>query len=232
MPVYLIPSSNIFPHPLAASQEGILGVGGDLNPERLLLAYQFGIFPWYSEGEPIMWWSPNPRFVLVPGEVVVSKSMRPYFNQDKFKLTADQAFEEVIRNCQKVKRKDQMGTWITEDMVEAYIQLHQLGYAHSLEVWENNTLVGGLYGISLGKVFYGESMFSSTNNASKYAFISLCRKLEELGFWIIDCQQHNKHLESLGGKFMDGKGFHRLMQKNSFEESRVGSWNDLFNHEI
>jgi leucyl/phenylalanyl-tRNA--protein transferase len=221
--------SFIFPHPFLATKEGVLGIGGDLHPQRLLLAYQFGIFPWYSEGDPIFWWSPHDRFVVYPDQVIVTKSMRPYFNKKKFTLTADKAFESVIRFCQKTKRPGQSGTWITEEMLEAYIQLHNLGYAHSLEVWQDEELVGGLYGISLGKIFFGESMFSLANNASKFAFISLCHKLHELGFWLIDCQQPNPHLERLGGQFFDGRELHELLKKNCFEPTIKGSWSHLFN---
>ena len=229
MPIYNIPKDfYIFPHPLIATKEGMLGIGGDLSPQRLLLAYQFGIFPWYSEGDPIMWWSPNPRFVIYPNEVIISKSMRPYFNQNKFRLTSDQSFEKVIRQCQLIKRHGQKGTWITEEMVIAYLRLHQMGYAHSLEVWQNEELAGGLYGISLGKIFFGESMFSMQNNASKYAFICLCKKLEELDFWIIDGQQPNPHLKRLGGRPIDGIDFHNLLKRNCFEETIVGSWEKLF----
>jgi len=229
LPVYYIPEDFIiFPHPLLASEDGILGIGGDLVPERLLLAYQFGIFPWYSNEDPIMWWSPNPRFVIYPQEVIISKSMRPYFNQNKFKLTADNSFEKVIRLCQNVNRPGQDGTWITEKMLSAYLKLHKMGYAHSLEVWQNEKLVGGLYGISLGKVFFGESMFALENNASKFAFISLCKKLEELEFWIIDGQQPNPHLKSLGGRPLESKKFHALLKENCFEETVLGSWSYLF----
>lgn len=218
----------LFPHPFLATKEGILGIGGDLNPERLLLAYQFGIFPWYNEGDPIVWWSPHDRFIIYPNEVVIAKSMRPYFNQKKFLITADYAFELVIRKCQKTKRPGQGGTWITEEMLEAYIDLHKMGYAHSIEVWQNDDLVGGLYGVSLGKIFFGESMFSISNNASKFAFISLCKKLEELGFWLVDCQQPNPHLESLGGQFLDGIELHEILKRNCFENTLLGSWAGFF----
>ena len=163
-----------FPDVEECTEEGIVAVGGDLSVERLILAYSRGIFPWYSsDRSPILWWSPDPRFVLFPENLIVSKSMRPYFNQNKFKVTWDQNFEDVIKNCQKIDREDQPGTWITSKMLAAYIQLHKKGYAHSVEVWLENELVGGLYGISLGKVFFGESMFAKVSNASKFGFISL-----------------------------------------------------------
>ena len=179
-----------FPDVEESTEEGIVAVGGDLSVERLILAYSKGIFPWYSSDKsPILWWSPDPRFVLFPENLIVSKSMRPYFNQNKFQVTWDQNFEDVIINCQKIDREDQPGTWITSKMLASYIQLHKKGYAHSVEVWLGNELVGGLYGISLGKVFFGESMFAKVSNASKFGFISLVKQLKQKGFLLIDCQQ-------------------------------------------
>jgi len=169
-----------FPNADLANADGILAVGGDLSAERLIEAYQNGIFPWFNPEDPIIWWSPNPRFVLFPDEIKVSKSMRPYFNQKKFKISCDTVFEEVINSCSKQNRSGQLGgTWITDNMVEAYVNLHRLGYAHSVEVWNEDELVGGLYGISLGKIFFGESMFSKVSNASKFGFITLVKKLTE-----------------------------------------------------
>lgn len=212
-----------------ADPNGILAVGGDLSPERLLTAYTWGIFPWFNEGEPIIWWSPDPRFVLFPEELKVSKSMRPYFNQKKFTLTFDTQFEAVMRACQTQRRKGQYsGTWITEDMLAAYVRLHHLGYAHSVEVWKNEELVGGLYGIALGKVFFGESMFARQRDASKFGFISLVKKLQEVGFELIDCQQETNHLGSLGARAIDRKEFLEILQKNQKEETFVGSWTALF----
>ena len=183
MPVFWLDDQSLeFPAPELATPEGILAVGGDLSPARLLEAYAGGIFPWFNEGDPILWWSPDPRFVLFPDELVVSKSMRPYFNQKKFQVSFDQDFEGVMRSCQQSNRNGQSGdTWITEDMIQAYVQVHQLGYAHSVEVWQEGDLVGGLYGISLGKIFFGESMFSRVSNASKFGFITLVQKLREKG---------------------------------------------------
>ena len=201
MPVFWLHEAElVFPHPSLADPTGVLAIGGDLRPERLLLAYQNGIFPWFNPGEEIMWWSPDPRFVLFPDELKVSRSMRPYFNQQKFGLSYDQAFPEVMQSCQTVNRlaQGQLGTWITESMLEAYIHLHELGYAHSVEVWEGKELVGGLYGVALGKVFFGESMFAKRSNASKFGFISLVRRLKEEGYTLIDCQQETRHLGSLG----------------------------------
>lgn len=229
MPVFLLSEEEIaFPHPEMADANGILAVGGDLSPERLLTAYAWGIFPWFNEGEPIIWWSPDPRFVLFPAELKVSKSMRPYFNQQKFSVTLDTQFEAVMRGCQTSKRDGQFGgTWITEDMVAAYVRLHQLGYAHSVEVWEKENLVGGLYGISLGNVFFGESMFAKVANASKFGFITIVRKLQDQGFQLIDCQQETNHLRSLGARAIDRKDFLTILQKNQEINTRVGSWQDF-----
>lgn len=218
-----------FPDVEESTEEGIVAVGGDLSVERLILAYSRGIFPWYSsDRSPILWWSPDPRFVLFPENLIVSKSMRPYFNQNKFKVTWDQNFEDVIKNCQKIDREDQPGTWITSKMLAAYIQLHKKGYAHSVEVWLENELVGGLYGISLGKVFFGESMFAKVSNASKFGFISLVNQLKQKGFLLIDCQQETKHLESLGANAIKRKDFIDILNDNNIEETYIGSWENYF----
>lgn len=231
MPVFLLSEAEItFPHPEMADPNGILAVGGDLSPERLLTAYAAGIFPWFNEGEPIIWWSPDPRFVLFPNELKVSKSMRPYFNQQKFTVTLDMQFEAVMRGCQTQRRTGQFGgTWITEDMVSAYVRLHELGYAHSVEVWKNEEqLVGGLYGIALGKVFFGESMFARETNASKFGFISMVQNLRALDFQLIDCQQETNHLGSLGARAIDRSAFLEILQKNQETQTFLGSWTDLF----
>ena len=230
MPVFLLSKESIsFPSPELASEEGVLAVGGDLSPERLLLAYQYGIFPWFTEKEPILWWSPDPRFVLFPKDLKVSRSMRPYFNQQKFQVTYDQAFEQVIRQCRQ-PRKGQWDTdtWITEDMVRAYVRLHKIGYAHSVEVWEKNELVGGLYGISLGKCFFGESMFTRVSNASKFGFITMVKRLQSYGFRLVDCQQQTRHLASLGAKAIPRQEFMTLLEENREEKSMVGNWGTLF----
>ncbi|MEY3320954.1 MAG: hypothetical protein RLZZ417_537 [Bacteroidota bacterium] len=213
-----------FPNVEESTEEGIVAVGGDLSVERLILAYSKGIFPWYSDDSPILWWSPDPRFVLFPSQLKVAKSMRPLFNKNRFRVTFDQNFEEVIKNCQKIDREDQPGTWITPDMLAAYIKLHERGYAHSVEVWLEKDLVGGLYGISLGKVFYGESMFAKVSNASKFGFITLVNKLKKKGFLIIDCQQETKHLESLGATSIPRKDFIDILNNNEIEETYIGSW--------
>ncbi len=228
MPVFWISNENTnFPPPEYATAEGILAVGGDLSPERLLKAYQMGIFPWFNDGEPIAWWSPDPRMVLFPTELKVSKSMKPYFNQQKFKVTFDHDFEGVMRNCQAPREKQCGGTWITNDMLEAYCKLHELGFAHSVEVWQGAEMVGGLYGIALGKCFYGESMFSNVSNASKFGFIYLVKLLERMGFWLVDCQQQTRHLSSLGARPIPRADFLKFLKKNEQESHIRGSWEQL-----
>ena len=187
-----------FPDVSEASVEGLLAFGGDLSPERLLYAYQNGIFPWFEEAEPILWWSPDPRFVLFPMDLKVSKSMKQLLKKNLFHVTENKAFKEVIENCAKAKRDGQKGTWITDEMIDAYIKLHKLGYAKSIEVWQNDKLVGGLYGITIdNKVFCGESMFAKVSNASKVGFITF---IQNSKYKLIDCQLHTEHLESLGAR--------------------------------
>jgi leucyl/phenylalanyl-tRNA--protein transferase len=181
-----------------ASYERILAVGGDLSTERLLLAYRNGIFPWFNADEPILWWSPPDRMVVVPQLYKVSKSIRNLLNQRKFDITFNKDFAAVIRNCEQIDRKDQEGTWSTNDIIASYTKLHEMGFAKSVEVWQNDELVGGLYGVDLGKVFCGESMFSKVPNASKVAFVTLIKQLKEENYRLLDCQVHNDHLEKLG----------------------------------
>ena len=234
MPIYWLDEDNYnFPHPSLANEDGILAVGGDLSPQRLVTAYAHGIFPWFNPEDPILWWSPNPRFVLYPNELKVSKSMRPYFNQNKFKVTVDQHFEMVIRSCQQQDRQGQSGgTWITHSMVEAYVHLHDLGIAHSVEVWQGEDLVGGLYGIALGKVFFGESMFSKVSNASKFGFISLVRKLIEWDYELIDCQQETNHLKSLGAKGIARADFLTILEKNREIPLKQENWTKYFGQKM
>ncbi|PIE49713.1 MAG: leucyl/phenylalanyl-tRNA--protein transferase [Flavobacteriales bacterium] len=187
-----------FPPVHTATPQGIVAIGGDLSPERLLLAYKSGIFPWYNKGEPIVWYSPKNRMVLFFKDLKISKSMRQILKKGVFKITFNQNFKEVIRACKNIYRKGQGGTWITDEMEEAYIKLHQLGYAKSVEVWLANKLVGGLYGVDLETVFCGESMFSKVSNTSKIALIYLAKKLQPENYKLIDCQVYNKHLASLG----------------------------------
>ena len=199
----------IFPDPALAEDDGLLAVGGDLSIERLLLAYQNGIFPWYSDDTPILWYSPHERFVLFPDELKISKSMRQVLRSDRFKVTINQCFEKVIKACSIVKRNEQDGTWITDDMKNAYISLHSKGHAHSVEVWEQDKLVGGLYGVQTGSTFCGESMFSLVGNASKTALISLCKSGE---YTLIDCQVHTEHLESMGARLISRKEYMGILQ--------------------
>ena len=217
-----------FPHPNLSDPDGLLAIGGDLSPERLLLAYKNGIFPWFNPGEIYLWWSPDPRFVLFPKDLKVSKSMRPYFNQKKFEVKYDTCFEKIIKHCSESKRKGQRGTWITDEMIKAYMRLHEMGWAHSVEVFEGDKLVGGLYGIAMGQVFFGESMFAKVNNASKFGFISLVEKLIEHGFTLIDCQQETPHLGSLGAISISRDKFLDLMAVNNELEHKAAKWTDGF----
>ena len=210
----LLNENLIFPPVESATEEGIVALGGDLSAERLLLAYRSGIFPWYNEDEPIIWWSPNPRFVLFPEKLRVTKSMQSVLANGSFRFTTNRAFTAVLQNCKTITRKEQEGTWITPAVQEAYTQLHQLGYAHSAEAWQNGELVGGLYGIRLGNVFFGESMFSKVSNASKFAFINYVRQLQKENVALIDCQVRTNHLESLGAKMIDRKRFIELLADN------------------
>jgi leucyl/phenylalanyl-tRNA--protein transferase len=210
--MYYVFKDLFFPPVSEADEEGILAIGGDLNPERLRLAYTSGVFPWFNEGEPILWWSPDPRMVLFLDELIVSKSMRNVLNRNQFKVTFNQNFLEVISNCQKIKREGQNGTWISNEMIDAYSQLHKEGMAKSVEVWQDEVLVGGLYGIDLGHVFCGESMFSKVSNASKVAFIALVESLKERNYKLLDCQVYNPHLESLGCREIDREEFMYILE--------------------
>ena len=184
MPLFVLDKTLYFPPVHLAEPDGLLAMGGDLLPERLLLAYRNGIFPWYEE-EPILWWSPDPRFVLFPAELKVNKSIKPLLNRNEFDFTINKAFQEVIVQCKKIDRPGQYGTWITDEVEKAFLKMHELGYAHSAEVWKDGELTGGFYGIKLGKVFFGESMFSKTSNASRYAFIKYVEQLKQEGIELI-----------------------------------------------
>jgi len=210
--MYYLSSDLFFPPVSESNWDGILAIGGDLSSERLQLAYKSGIFPWFEEGEPIMWWSPNPRMVLFLDELIVSKSMRNILNRKIFTVTFNQNFRDVISNCQNIERDGQNGTWITNDMIEAYCKLHELGIAKSVEVWQDEVLVGGLYGIDLGDVFCGESMFSKVSNASKAAFITLVNQLKKEDYKLLDCQVYNPHLESLGCREIDRTDFMEILK--------------------
>lgn len=223
--MFLLGSEFDFPPIELASDEGIIAIGGDLHPKRLLAAYHNGIFPWYNEGEPIVWYSPNPRMVLFPKQVKISKSMRKVLREGHFDVTFNQNFKQVIRLCKTVQRKDQEGTWITDDLEKSMIKLHKKGWAKSVEVWQHfsrdnrdaqcdKKLVGGLYGIDLGTIFCGESMFSLISNASKVAYISLAQKLAGENYPLIDCQVYNDHLASLGAVEMDRETFKKYLPQH------------------
>ncbi|MGJ8665618.1 MAG: leucyl/phenylalanyl-tRNA--protein transferase [Patiriisocius sp.] len=207
--MYFVDKTLHFPHPSKANEDGIIAIGGTLTTKRLLLAYQNGIFPWYEEGQPILWWSPNPRMVLFPSEMRITKSLKKTIKKEIFQVTFNTAFSDVIKNCATIKREGQAGTWITNEMDDAYLDLHIKGIATSVEVWQNGELVGGLYGVDLKdkKVFCGESMFSKVSDASKVAFYYLVQHLLKGNYKIIDCQVHNQHLESLGAHEIPRKEF-------------------------
>ena len=210
--MYFLTKELYFPPVEETSYQGVLAIGGDLSPQRLLLAYQNGIFPWYNDDEPILWWSPAERMVVSPQLYKVSKSIRNLLNQRKFQITFNQNFKEVIVNCKNADRKAQDGTWISEDIISAYLKLHEMGYAKSVEVWQNNELVGGLYGVDLGHVFCGESMFSKVPNASKIAFVWLVNYLKQNNYKLLDCQVHNDHLEKLGAFEISRETFMRVLK--------------------
>ena len=214
----------IFPDPSQANTDGLLAVGGNLNKETLLSAYSKGIFPWYDNRSPILWWSPEPRIVLFPMELKVSKSLLQTVKSGKFDCHFDKQFEKVVKKCSEVTRKDQDGTWITDEMIEAYIQLHEAGYAHSVETYHNNVLVGGLYGVSLGGIFFGESMFHTQTNASKVALYHLVNHLIRWNFDLIDVQVPTKHLESLGARGISRKEFLKIIEKSQEKDTRKGKW--------
>lgn len=193
--------------------DGLLAVGGDLAPERLLQAYKRGIFPWFSDGQPILWWSPNPRTVVLPTELHIGRSLRKLLKKKPFKITMDHAFPEVIQQCSSISRNGEDGTWITESMLQAYLDLHDAGFAHSVEAWQDNQLVGGLYGIALGKVFFGESMFSKASGASKVAFVSLVKQLQLWQFELIDCQMKTDYLMSFGAKEISREQFESKLKQ-------------------
>jgi leucyl/phenylalanyl-tRNA--protein transferase len=211
MPLFVLDKEIHFPPVQFAEPDGLLAIGGDLSEERLLESYRKGIFPWY-EGDHILWWCPDPRFVLFPSSLHVSKSMRTLINRDAFDFTINKAFPEVISQCKTITRREQRGTWITEEVRHAYIHLHRAGWAHSAEAWQNGELVGGLYGIRMGKVFFGESMFSKLTNASKYVFIKYVEHLKSEGVELIDCQVYTDHLKSLGAEMIPREKFISLIK--------------------
>jgi leucyl/phenylalanyl-tRNA--protein transferase len=208
--IFRLSEELVFPNPNLAEEDGLLAIEGDLSTERLLLAYKNGIFPWFGDDSPILWYSPKMRFVLFPNEVKISKSMQQLMKSRKYKITINTAFEKVINACADVKRADQESTWITTEMKQAYIKLHQFGYVHSVETWENDQLIGGLYGVMINQVFCGESMFSYQSNASKMALIWLCQNIE---LKLIDCQIHSNHLATLGARMIDRESFMSFLKK-------------------
>ncbi len=218
MPLFALDKQLIFPPVQLAEPDGLLAMGGDLSTERLLLAYQQGIFPWY-EGDIILWWCPDPRFVLFPAELKINKTIQALLKktgsnlENRFEFTTNKAFAQVINCCKETKRPGQEGTWITDEVEKAYTLLHQLGYAQSAEVWSDGELVGGLYGIKLGKVFFGESMFSKVSNASRYAFTSYVQQLKKDGIKLIDCQVYTEYLESMGARMIERKEFSRILKE-------------------
>ena len=218
-------SKPVFP-PVAhamAEPNGLLAAGGDLSTDRLLAAYREGIFPWYSDGQPILWWSPNPRAVLFPERVRIPRSLHRVLRSGQFRVSMDTAFERVIRAC-AAPRKDDEGTWITSEMLHAYERLHRLGLAHSVEVWRAENLVGGLYGVAFGRLFFGESMFSRTNDASKVALVHLCGQLLEWGFPLIDCQQTSAHLQRMGAEDIPRSDFVRLLRQWRDAAAQPSPW--------
>lgn len=224
MPVYRLIDQIVFPPPEEAEPDGLLAVGGDLSSERLLLAYQLGIFPWYSERQPILWWSPDPRLVLEPEAFHVSRRLRQILDKGVFKVTFDQAFESVIRACALVPRPGQDGTWITPEMQEAYIRLHKEGFAHSVESWLDGELAGGIYGVSLGRCFFGESMFSQKSNGSKVALACLVKRLRAWDFHMLDAQVTTQHLLSLGAEEIPRAVFLKRLKKALKFPTIRGKW--------
>ena len=211
MPLFVLDNELVFPPPHLAEPDGLLAMGGDLTPERLIVAYRQGIFPWY-DGDHILWWSPDPRFVLWPHDLKIGRSIKPLLKRNAFEFTINKAFSEVIHQCKKITRPGQDGTWITDEIEKAYIKMHELGYAHSAEVWQEGKLVGGLYGMKMGKVFFGESMFSKVSNASRYSFIKYVEHLITEGVELIDCQVYTEYLESMGAVMIPGHRFLGLLK--------------------
>jgi leucyl/phenylalanyl-tRNA--protein transferase len=225
VPIFRLPREIVFPDPELAEPDGLLAVGGDLSPERLLAAYAAGIFPWFGEGSPILWWSPDPRFALEPGWVHVSQSLRRTIRRGRYRVSADEAFERVIRRCAATARPGQDGTWITGEMIDAYLRLHRLGFAHSFEAWEGEALAGGLYGVSLGAAFFGESMFADRPDASKVAFVRAVEWLARQGIELVDAQVRTEHLVRFGARELPRAEFlGRLEHALGARETIRGRW--------
>ena len=229
MPIYNLIEEPVFPSAELADKEGLLAVGGDLKPQRLLNAYASGIFPWYSKGQPILWWSPDPRMILFPDKFRRHKNLRRIIDKEIFTFSFDQEFVKVITHCSTVNRQNQDSTWITEEMKEAYINLHKNGYAHSVETYSDGKLVGGLYGVSVGRMFFGESMFHLKSDASKVALWHLVDFCIKNGIQIIDVQQNTSHLKSMGAELISRKNFLTLLKENMSTVSLIGNWNAFSN---
>ena len=224
MTVYLLNDSLVFPDPQDAETNGLLAVGGDLSVDRLLLAYKNGIFPWFSEGDPIMWFSPDPRLVLFLDDLYVSSKLKKIIRSNIFEVKFDTLFQEVITRCRETDRRGQDGTWITDDMVKAYVKLHEEGYAHSVETFSDGNLVGGLYGVSLGGAFFGESMFSDVSNASKVALHFLVERLRSWDFDFVDSQVPNDHMKGLGGRELERGEFLSMLESSLGKKTILGNW--------
>ena len=224
MPVFLLSDKISFPPPYLASKEGLLAVGGDLSQKRLLLAYRTGIFPWFSDDEPILWWSPDPRLVLYPEEIRVSKTLKKIIKKNMFHVTMDSAFVQVINQCAKIRLQNNQGTWIVKEMIDAYCKLHESGFAHSVEAWYQGELAGGLYGVSLGKCFFGESMFTRVSNASNVALVKLVEYLNALSFDMIDCQLTTEHLLRFGAREIPRVSFLKQLGESLKAPTKKGEW--------
>ncbi len=224
MPVFRLTDKLAFPPVHLSTPEGLLAVGGDLSVQRLLLAYRSGIFPWYSKAEPLLWWSPDPRSVLFPHELRVSRSLQKILRQNRYTVRMDTDFRFVIASCAGIDRKDQDDTWITDEMMDAYLKLHRHGYAHSFETWYQGKIVGGLYGVSIGRCFFGESMFSTRRDASKVALVHLARFAAVMGFGFIDCQVPSNHLRRLGARNMSRSRFMKLLEEHIKLPTTIGPW--------
>ncbi|RZB35408.1 MAG: leucyl/phenylalanyl-tRNA---protein transferase [Desulfobacteraceae bacterium Eth-SRB2] len=224
MTVFLLTDKIAFPPAHLASKEGLLAVGGDLSRKRLLHAYRMGIFPWFSHDEPILWWSPDPRLVLYPHEIKISKTLKKIIRKGVFKVTMDTAFAQVITQCAQIRLQNNQGTWIVEDMIHAYCKLHETGFAHSVEAWYQGDLAGGLYGVSLGRCFFGESMFTRISNASNVALVKLVEYLNALSFDMIDCQLTTQHLLRFGAREIPRVKFLKQLEKSLKASTKIGKW--------
>ena len=232
MPLFRLSKRLDFPPAWLARSDGLLCIGGDLSPQRLLLAYKNGIFPWFSMDEPFLWWSPDPRLVLFPKEINISKSLNKKIKKNLLSVSIDNAFEQTIRSCAKPRKKEHEGTWLVDEMIDAYIQLHNMGYAHSIEVWRGNKLVGGLYGVCLGGSFFGESMFSFENDASKIALVALSNHLKKQRFDLIDCQVTTTHLLNMGACEISRNSFLDIINKSVKRKEFKDIWNPNINLKV